>query len=408
MATLDKLKLSKQLLAAMTGNGYLSPKEIQGKLFPRIHGGQDLVAIGPDGCGKTTTCVLAALNKIQYTEEIAPRILYLVPDTETGEAVLDQFHLLNRNRDLRIFGLFAGGSSLDTQVLEVTDGVDIIVATPDRARALYLKLGLNLNKILLFIVDDADLIIKNGLQLPTVELARGIKKSQFLVCSSVMHERLEKLYSNFISLPNIIEVDDLGDNQLNTVDQLLYQVPNFSTKLYLLEMLLADKEVFDKVVVFVNSRFTAETVYKNLAKDFNDEVAVFRASEIADQVVNSLSDFRLTPKLRILIIANEDVSDVNVSEFPCIMHFDIPEDEMAYTQRVLFRENTLADQLALTFCTDLELTTVRRLEQIQGKKMQVMDLPEELFIVKENDKGKSSEKDSSFDAGEAMKIRKRN
>ena len=200
----------------------------------------------------------------------------------------------------------------------------------------------------------------------------------------------------------------MGDNQLNTVDQLLYQVPNFSTKLYLLEMLLADKEVFDKVVVFVNSRFTAETVYKNLAKDFNDEVAVFRASEIADQVVNSLSDFRLTPKLRILIIANEDVSDVNVSEFPCIMHFDIPEDEMAYTQRVLFRENTLPDQLALTFCTDLELTTVRRLEQIQGKKMQVMDLPEELFIVKENDKGKSTEKDSSFDAGEAMKIRKRN
>lgn len=407
MATLDKLKLSKQLLAAMTGNGYLSPKEIQGKLFPRIHGGQDLVAIGPEGSGKTTTCILAALNKIQNTEEIAPRILYLVPDIETGESVLDQFHVLNRNRDLRIMGLFAGGATLDAQVLELTDGVDIIVATPDRARAAYLKLGLNLNKILLFIIDDADLILKNGLQLPTVELTRGIKKSQFLVCSSVMHERLEKLYLNFIQIPNIIEVDDLGDQILNTVDQLLYQVPNFSTKLYLLEMLLADKEVFDKVIVFVNSGFTAETVYKNLVKDFKDEVAVFKASGLTQDVFDNLSDFKLRPKFRILIIANEDVTDIDVAQVPCIIHFDIPQDEVTYTQRVLLREDTQEDQLALTFCTELELTIIRKLEQLQGKKMQIMDLPEELFIVKENNKLKPANSDASFDAGEALKHRKR-
>jgi ATP-dependent RNA helicase RhlE len=403
MATLAHLKLSKQLLASMTGNGFLSPKEIQGKLFPRINGGQDLVAIGPDGCGKTTTCVLAALNKIQYTEEIAPRVLYLVPDIESGESVLDQFHLLNRNRDLRIMGLFAGGATLDAQVLELTDGVDIIVATPDRARAAYLKLGLNLNKILLFVVDDADLILRNGLQLPTVELARGIKKSQFIVCSSVIHDRLEKLYSNFIQLPNIIEVVDLGDQQLNTVEQLLYQVPNFSTKLYLLDLLMADKEVFEKVVVFVNSKFTAETVYKTLAKDFKDEISIYKANNFTEQVFNHLSDFKLTPKFRILIVANEEGEDLNVADFPCIIHFDIPEEEMVYTQNVLIREENQADQLALTFCTDLELTNIRKLEQRQGKKMQVMDLPPELFI----NHAKVKFEVDSFDAGDAMKHKKR-
>src|SRR5690606_3293653 len=127
---------------------------------------------------------------------------------------------------------------------------DIIVATPDRARAAYLKLGLNLNKILLFVIDDAEAIIKKGLTLPTVELARGIKKSQFLVCSSVMHERLEKMYQTFMPLANIVEVEDLGETELNTVEQLLYHVPNFSTKLYLIQLLLADKEVFEKVLVF--------------------------------------------------------------------------------------------------------------------------------------------------------------
>lgn len=405
MATLEKLKLSKQLLAAVTSNGFLSPKEIQTKLFPRINGGQDLVAIGPEGCGKTTTCVLAALNKIQFTEEIAPRVLYLVPDQETGDAVLEQFHVFNRNRDLRIYGLFAGGSTLDTQVLEVTDGVDIIVATPDRARALYLKLGLNLNKVLLFVVDDAELIIKKGLTLPTVELARGIKKTQFIVCSTVFHDRVEKLYDTFMQMPNIIEVEDLGDTQLNTVDQLLYHVPNFSTKLYLLALLLVDKEVFDKVIVFVNTRFTAETVYKTLYKDFGAEVAVFKAGGFANQVFETLNDFKFTPKARILIIANEDAGDILIADYPCIFQFDIPEEEITYTQRVLAREGTREDQLAFTFCTDLELSTVKRLEQKQGKKMQLMNLPDELFIVKET--YNKEDKGDYFDAGKKLRSRKR-
>ncbi|MEO5911923.1 MAG: DEAD/DEAH box helicase [Pelobium sp.] len=391
MATLEKLKLSKQLLAAMASEGYLNPKEIQSKLFPRINGGQDLVAIGPDGCGKSTTCVLASLNKINFIEEIAPRVLYLVPDIESGEEILDQFHTLNRNRDLRIMGLFAGGSSLDTQVLELTDGVDVIVATPDRARAAYLKLGLNLNKILLFVVDDADLIVKKGLTLPTVELARGIRKSQFIVTTSVMHERLDKLVATILEHPNFVEVEDLGDQELNTIEQLLYQVPNFATKINLLQLLLEDKEVFEKVLVFVNSRFTAETIYKNLHQDFNDEIAVYKAGAITEYSFNTLEDFKLSPKFRVLVIANEDVTEMSVSDFPCIIHFDLPEDSMMYTQRVLNKEESQSDQLFLTFCTDLELSDIRKLEQIQGKKMQQITLPDELYVVKERKKKISKE-----------------
>jgi ATP-dependent RNA helicase RhlE len=391
MATLEKLKLSKQLLAAMAGEGFLTPKEIQSKLFPRINGGQDLVAIGPDDCGKTTTCVLAALNKIKFIEEIAPRILYLVPDIESGEAVLDKFHTLNRNRDLRFLGLFADGSNIDTQVLELTDGVDVIVATPDRARAAYLKLGLNLNKILLFVVDDADLIVKKGLTLPTVELARGIRKSQFIVCSSVWHERVEKLVETIIENPNFVEVDDLGDQQLNTVEQLLYQVPNFGTKINLLQLLLTDKEVFEKALVFVNTRFTAETIYKNLDKDFKDEVAVYKSGSITEYNFDNVHDFKMSTKSRMLVIANEDVVEMDVADFPSIIHFDIPEDGLQYLQRVMQKDDTIKDQLCLTFCTDLELADIRRLEQSQGKKMQQMDLPDDLYIMKDKPKKKIKE-----------------
>ncbi len=394
MSALEKLKLSKQLQIAMTNAGYLNAREIQSKLLPRIHGGQNIIAIGPDGSGKTTTYILAALNKLQFTEDIAPRVLVLVPDIESGEKVLDQFNVLNRNRNLRIVTLFAGGTSMDTQVLLLTDGVDIVIATPDRARAVYLKLGLNLNKIQHFIVDDADLILKKGLQLPVVELARGIRKSQFLVFSSVYHQKLEDLTANFMEDPVIVEVEDLGKTQLKTTDQLLYLVPNFKTKLNLLNLLMRDEEVFDKVLVFVNSTFTAETVFKNLQTTAKD-IAYYKAESLDEESFDSLTTFKQTPKSRILIIVNEELTDTETHQFANIIHFDIPDTPLLYLQRVIINKQSETDQLALTFCTDLELTEVRKLEQAQGKKMQVIDLPDDLYI--EEDQKRKPTKNSKSD-----------
>lgn len=389
MNSFEKLKLSKQLLIAVSDAGFVQPTELQSKIFNRINGGQDVIAIAPDGAGKSTALILAVLNKLKFIEEIAPRVLVLVPERENGELLIDQFHTLNRNRNLRIYGLFATETSLDTQVLEVTDGVDIIVATPDRARALYLKLGLNLNKIQLFIVDDADLILKKGLQLPVMELARGIIKTQNLVFTSVYHQKVEKMVESFIHIPNIIEVEDLGEATYNTVEQILYQVPNFRTKLNLLTLLLADKEVFEKVIVFVNSRFTAETVYKNINQEHDAEAAVFQAKGMVDFSFDTASDFNLSPKSRILIVANEDMPQIDLTTFPYFIHFDIPEEEHIYSQRVLLKSETQNDQLAITLCTDLELSEVRKLEQKQGKRMQQMDLPQELYIEKDGAKKKT-------------------
>ena len=388
MSAIENLKLNKKVTAAMLDAGYFNPKELQSKILPRINGGQNVVAIGPEGCGKTTTYILASLNRIKVLEEIAPRILVLVPDIASGEIVIDQYHQLNRNRDLRIMGLFAG-PSLDAQVLELTDGVDIIVATPDRARAAYLKLGLNLNKIQMFIVDDADVIIKNGLQLPTVELARGIIKAQFLVFSAVMHDRLSKMYDYFLVNPDIVEVHDLGDSKLQTIDQLLYHVPNFKTKLNLLNMLLGDVEVFDKAVVFVNSRFTAETVHKTLQLSRKGEVAVFKSRGMVESSFDNVSDFMASPQSNILVIAQEDAESLTKIKAPNQIHFDIPDENDIYTRRVLTGNTENGEKLFITFCTDLELSQIRKLEQIQGKHMSVIELPEDLYIETDKPKKKT-------------------
>src|ERR1700761_2922527 len=219
MAGFDKLKLNKQLVKSVAAAGYTAPKDIQQKTLTRIIGGQDIIAIAPEGSGKTTAYILGTLNRFNYAPEGVPKVLILVPEKEQVLTVIEQFEQLNRNTAISIVGLYVTPGT-EAQMDALADGADIVVATPDRARAIYLKLGLNLNKIELFIVDDADQMIKKGMQLPLTELANSVGKCQHLIFTDVMHTRLEKMITPFMKLPAVIEVEELDEAVLETHEQM--------------------------------------------------------------------------------------------------------------------------------------------------------------------------------------------
>ncbi|MGO4875307.1 DEAD/DEAH box helicase [Pedobacter psychrotolerans] len=396
--SLDKLKLSKPLVAAMTDAGFLTPKEIQVKTMSRILGGQDVIAVGPEGSGKTTTYVLATLMKLKYAFEEAPRALILVPDAEHVDHVLEQFNLLNRNKTFRILGIDSRGA-VDAQMNEITDGCDIIVAVPDRARALYLKLALNTNKIQLFIVDNAELIVKKGLQLPVVELANSAYKSQHVVFTEVMHEKLNHMISPFMKdSTTTIEVDEIGEKQAEVYQQMLYQVPNFRTKLNLLTLLMNDTEFFDKVVVFVNTRLTAQTVYKNFNHANDEEYAIYRSLFFDDKGYDDIEDFKSNPNSRVLIVANENLDSIDIQGIPFIIHFELPEQKETLIQRIIKHNDD--EVVAITFSTDIELSEVKKIEQAIGQRMDVMELPEDLKIVDPTTKPKKKKGDDEEEQSE--------
>ncbi|WP_316803460.1 DEAD/DEAH box helicase [Pedobacter nototheniae] len=405
--SLDKLKLSKPLVAAMTDAGFLTPKEVQLKTMSRILGGQDVVAVGPEGIGKTTTYVLATLMKLKYAFEEAPRALILVPDAEHVAEVIAQFNLLNRNKTFRIVGIDSSGS-IDAQMNELTDGVDIIVAVPDRARALYLKLALNTNKIQLFIVDNAELIVKKGLQLPVVELANSAQKAQHVVFTEVLHDKLNHMLNPFMKFPAIIEVQELAEKEAEIHQQLLYQVPNFRTKLNLLTLLMGDAEVFDKVVVFVNTKLTAQTVYKNFNHVNEGEISIYRSLFFDDAGFDDIQDFKNIAEARILIVANEGLQDLDVSGIPFIIHLELPEQKETLIKRIVKHGDE--EVVAITFSTDIELIEVRKIEQAVGELMQLMDLPDELKVdttaSKTKKKKSTDEEEESSDRGAAFHDKK--
>lgn len=412
MAWSEKLKLNKQLIRTITEAGYTAPTEVQQKTLARIYGGQDVVIAGPEGCGKTTTCILAILNKIKYNPEGVPLVLVLVPTKENVLAVIDRFEQLSRNKNIAIVGLYAA-TGIEAQMDALADGADIVVATPDRARAIYLKLGLNLNKIELLVIDDADLIVKQGLQLPVVELANSITKSQRLVFTEVIHDKLNKMIAPFMGAATVVEVEEVAEAKLDTLPQLLYHVPNFITKLNLLNLFMQDTEVFTKTVVFVNTRHTAEKLYKTLQNRQSTAVAVLNSWTIEMTGLPSVDDFKLSANTKVLIVCNEGNEKIDLSYIPFIIHFELPDEKDIFINRVINKTPADTEEtLAITFTTDLELTMVRRIEQAIGQKIAIGDLPDDLVIEQEKkpatveDKKPAKAKIASPVAGEAFHQKK--
>jgi len=383
MAWSEKLKLNKQLVRTITEAGYTSPKEVQQKTLARIYGGQDVIIAGPEGCGKTTTYILAVLNKIRYNAEGVPLVLILVPTKDEVLAVISGLEHFSKNKNIGIVGLYAA-TGTEAQMDALADGADIVVATPDRARAIYLKLGLNLNKIELLVVDDADLVVKQGLQLPVVELANSITKCQRLVFTEVIHDKLNKMIAPFMGAATVVEVEEVAETTLDTLPQVLYHVPNFITKLNLLNLFMQDSEVFTKTVVFVNTRHTAEKLYKTLQNRQSTAVAVLNSWTIEMTGLTSVEDFKLSANTKVLIVCNEGHENIDISYIPFIIHFELPEEKETFINRIINKTPADTEEtLAITFTTDLELTMVRRIEQAIGQKIPVGDLPDDLVIEQE-------------------------
>ncbi|WP_255695557.1 DEAD/DEAH box helicase [Pedobacter sp. MC2016-14] len=387
----------------MTDAGYLTPKEIQAKTMSRILGGQDIIAVGPEKSGKTTTYVLGVLMRLKYTKDEAPKVLILVADNERGAAVIEQFVTLSKNRDLNIVGLFGTGG-YEAEVSELALGIDIVVATPTRARAVYLKLGLNLSKLQTFIVDDAAQIVAQGMQLPVCELARSAGKCQHLIFTEVMHDKLYKMTDQFLNFPTLIEVEDFGDTKAETVTQLLYQVPNYKTKLNLLHSLLRDDEVFEKVVVFVNGRLTAQKLCKSLESAKPGEYAMYKPLHFDEGGFDDFEDFKQVPEARVLIVANDGAGLLDLTGIPFIFHFEVPEEKETFLSRIVKNKAQEDEVVAITFATDLELVQIKKIEQAIGAKIETAELPEELLVEKTVKKPKGIDKNRLVKADEDMPL----
>ena len=374
----------------MASLGFTSPREVQEKTLSRIIGGQDLVIIGPEGCGKSTVLVLGVLAKLKFAFEIAPRVLIMVPNRANGEALEEQFRVLGKNLDIRVLGVYPGmGMEGQREMLE--EGIDVVIGTPDRVEGMYIKSAINLSQIKSFILDDADLIVKQGLQTVVKNITESLPKCQHIVFTEIMHERLQKLVDFFLLYPTTIEVDLDSLATVDTVPLHLYKVPNYKTKLNLLNLMTRDYDTYKKVVVFCNTKSTTDKLLRSLEKRIESAVAILNPS-LGQKGVSTFEQFKQDTELRVLLMSNEEEVLLNFDDIQFILHFDLPLERNVFINRVERKQvDELPNTLAITYATDIELNMVRKVELGVGRSMEIIGLPEDLIIEGSNRLGKEED-----------------
>ena len=192
-------KLNTPIKEALERLGYENPLPFQKMVLSKIKSGMNLFGIAPEGSGKTTALIISVIQKLESEAfEDAPRAIIVVKDKEAALELEDKFKTFTRHMDLRIFSAY-DQPDLDMQKGEIYEGVDIVIATPNKLFRLFKATGINVTKLKLFIVDDAEFLLKNSPYNDLVRIPPHITKCQYLIFSTEFNSKIERLKDSFMA-----------------------------------------------------------------------------------------------------------------------------------------------------------------------------------------------------------------
>jgi len=379
MESFEKFKLNRQLLNAITDLGYEQATEIQEKAIPLILAGHDVLGIAQTGTGKTAAYAIPLIMKVKYAQGESPRALVLAPTRELCLQIAENISKLAKYTDLRIVAVF-GGKGIKAQVEEVKKGVDILVATPGRFMDIYLTGELPTKQIQTLILDEADKMMDMGF-MPQIHRILEIiptKKRHNLLFSATMPEKVIKLSEDFLEFPMRVEVTPQATTA-ETIEQILYKVPNLKTKIEFLSYLLA-KEEFTKVIVFTKTKENANNIYKFISRKFGEQnVKVIHANKDQNARLNAMEAFK-NSDLRILVATDVAARGIDVSHVSHVINFDVPILYEEYVHRIGRTGRAKNTGVAITFANEAEMYHIAKIEQIIRMQIPVGQIPAEVEI----------------------------
>jgi ATP-dependent RNA helicase RhlE len=378
--TFEDFKLNKQLLNAVADAGYTTPTPVQEKTIPLIQAGHDVMGIAQTGTGKTAAFVLPLLMKVKYAHGTHPRALILTPTRELAMQIEEQIRILGKYTDIRFLSVY-GGVGPKTQIETIQKGLDILIATPGRLMEIYLKGDLVLKELKTLILDEADKMMDMGF-MPQIRRVLEVipRKRQNLLFSATMQERVEKLSAEFLEFPMKVEVTPSA-TPVETVSQLLYQVPNLPTKINLLQHLLQDEAAFTRVMIFTKSKKNADNVFSFLSRKGTGEVRVIHGNKGQNARINSMEAFR-GGEVRFLVATDVAARGIDISDVSHVINFDVPIIYEDYVHRIGRTGRALKEGTSITFANEAEMLHIREIEKIIKMSIPEASLPPEVTIAK--------------------------
>ncbi len=378
--TFEQLNLNKPLISALDDLGYVQPTPIQEKAFPVIMSGKDLIGIAQTGTGKTFAYLLPILRQLKFSDQKHPRVLIVVPTRELVLQIVKEIEKLSSYTSIRFLAVY-GGTNINTQKQLVYNGVDIIVATPGRLVDLALTGLLRLKEIKQLVIDEVDQMLSLGFRQQLLSFLETLPtKRQNLMFSATMNEEIEQVIAKYFYEPQKIEVAPHG-TPLEQIIQVCYHVPNFNTKVNLLDHLLRTDGELNKVLVFVSTKKLADDLFEQMKNKFTDDVAVIHSNLAQTARINSLKQFHEGTK-RILIATDILARGLDISDVTHVINFDTPETPEDYIHRIGRTGRANKAGTAITFINGAEQEFQIEIERVMNKAIPYETMPTDVVISK--------------------------
>ena len=370
--TFNDLKLYNNIQQALEEEGYTNPTPIQEKAIPEILLGQDLVACAQTGTGKTGAFAIPILNLIHRIVGSAKkakhiRTLVVTPTRELAIQIDESFKTYGKYTNVKSLVIFGGVNQM-SQVNELKNGIDVLIATPGRLLDLHKQGFIDLNHMHHLVLDEADQMLDMGFINDVKKIIKLTPDNrQTLLFSATMPLAIRELADTFLTKPKYISVTPISSTAEN-VSQKVYFVNKDDKRLLLKQLII--EESLSNALVFTRTKHGADNIVKVLKKAHIKAEAIHGdKSQNARQRV--LEQFK-NKEIDILVATDIAARGIDIEQLPFVINFDIPNISETYVHRIGRTGRAGNSGLAISFCGKDEKPYWLDIEKLIRMKVKVV------------------------------------
>ncbi|HYG86874.1 MAG TPA: DEAD/DEAH box helicase [Azospirillum sp.] len=371
MTSFSDLSLRSEIQAAIAAQGYETPTPIQAQAIPPALLGQDILGIAQTGTGKTAAFTLPILQRLSDNPARpgSARALILTPTRELAIQIGDSIRDYGAGLALRHAVIF-GGVGQSPQVDALRRGLDILVATPGRLLDLMNQGHVHLDRLEVFVLDEADRMLDMGFIHDVRKvIAKLPKQRQTLFFSATMPKEITDLAARLLNDPVRVEVTPVATTA-EKVDQRVIFVPAADKRHLLVDMLGKDASM-DRVIVFTRTKHGANKVTEHLAKA-NISAAAIHGNKSQSARQTALEGFR-AGTVRVLVATDIAARGIDVDGVSHVVNYELPNIPESYVHRIGRTARAGASGIAIAFCDHgEERIYLRDIEKLTRKPLTVI------------------------------------
>jgi len=366
------LGLAEPLLRAVAAEGYTDPTPIQSASIPHLLAGRDLVGTAQTGTGKTAAFALPILHRLvtvqspQASRRPMIRALVLSPTRELACQIGDSFQAYGRETWLAHTTIF-GGVGQGPQTRALRSGVDILIATPGRLLDLMEQGFVDLNRLEVFVLDEADRMLDMGF-LPAIRRIVGElpPRRQTILFSATMPGPIASLADSLLSNPARVRIAPIA-----ATTELIEQTVCFvkaQDKPSALVHFIKSRSI-ERALVFTRTKRGADRVVQNLARS-GIRAAAIHGNKSQSNRQRALDNFK-SRRSPILIATDIAARGIDVEGISHVLNYDLPHEPETYVHRVGRTGRAGASGIAVSFCDQTEGRLLKSVERLIGRSLAV-------------------------------------